>query len=152
MNLVIKRFENLTPKEVYSILKLRNAVFIVEQNCAYQDCDDNDDRAFHLFIKEKDDVVAYLRILDKGITFDEIAIGRVVVEKRHRGTGLSRKIMNKAIDFVVNEIGETSIKIQAQSYLIEFYESLGFKAISEEYLEDEIPHIDMLLYKSISIK
>lgn len=148
MEFTLKRFDELTSIEVYNILKLRNAVFIVEQNCAYQDCDGNDNKAFHLFLKEEDKVIAYLRILDKDVTFDEIAIGRVVVEKDYRGTGLSRKIMNRAIDFILNDIGAATIKLQAQSYLTAFYKGLGFHEISEEYLEDGIPHIDMLLKES----
>lgn len=151
LDFIIKRFEQLTPKEIYGILKLRNAVFIVEQNCAYQDCDGNDEYAYHLFVKKKGKIAACLRILDKGVTFDKTAIGRLAVEKSYRGAGLARKMMLIAIDFIADQIGLDAIEIQAQSYLIEFYKSLGFKAISDEYLEDGIPHTNMLLDKPFDI-
>lgn len=144
MNWNIKKFNQLKVEEIYKILALRNKVFIVEQKCAYLDCDDKDLNSYHLFCEEDGEVVAYLRILEKGVSYDEISIGRVVVIKNHRGKGISREMMLKAIEFIENTLKEYTIKIQAQVYLLDFYRSLGFKAVSEEYLEDNIPHIDML--------
>ncbi len=148
MNWKIKRFENLKVEELYNILKARNEVFIVEQQCPYEDCDNKDKEAFHLFLEEGKEIIAYLRVLRKGISYDEVSIGRVLVNKKHRGKGISREMMLKAICFIEENLNETEIRIQAQSYLVNFYRSLGFKETSEEYLEDNIPHIDMLYKKS----
>ncbi len=147
MDWIIKKFDELKAKNIYDILALRNEVFVVEQECAYLDCDYKDLNAYHLFLEQNNKIVAYLRILEKGISYDEISIGRVAINKDFRGKGLSREMMLKAIEFIENNLKETSIKIQAQSYLIKFYSSLGFKPTSEEYLEDNIPHIDMIYNK-----
>lgn len=144
MNWKIKKFEELRIEEMYKILELRSEVFIVEQECAYQDCDGKDKNSYHLFMEQDGNIIAYLRILERGVSYDEISIGRVLVNKSHRGKGISREMMLKAIDFIEQSLNEKEIKIQAQSYLLNFYKSLGFKAISNEYLEDNIPHIDML--------
>lgn len=151
MNWNIKKFNQLKVEEIYKILALRNKVFIVEQECAYLDCDDKDLNSYHLFSEENGEVIAYLRILEKGVSYDEISIGRVSVKKVYRGKGIAREMMLKAIGFIENNLKEDTIKIQAQAYLINFYSSLGFKAVSGEYLEDNIPHIDML-YKKCDYK
>lgn len=143
----LKKFEELKTEEIYKILKIRNEVFIVEQQCAYQDCDDKDKKAYHLYLEDEGEIVSYLRILEKGVSFDEASIGRVLVKKKYRSKGISREMMIKAIEFIEQSLNETEIKIQAQSYLINFYGSLGFKESSNEYLEDNIPHIDMLYNK-----
>jgi len=147
MNWNIKKFNELNIEEIYKILALRNEIFIVEQDCPYLDCDDKDLNSYHLFLRENGEIVSYLRILEKGVSYDEISIGRVAVKKSYRGKGISRKMMLKAIEFIENNLSENTIKIQAQAYLLDFYSSLGFKAISEEYLEDNIPHIDMIYKK-----
>ncbi len=147
MNWTIKKFKELNVEEIYKILALRNEVFIVEQECPYLDCDNKDLNSYHLFLKKNGDIVAYLRIIEKGISYSEVSIGRVAVNKSYRGKGISRKMMLKAIEFIENNLNEYSIKIQAQAYLLNFYSSLGFKAVSQEYLEDNIPHIDMLYKK-----
>lgn len=147
MNWKIKKFNELNVEEIYKILALRNEVFIVEQECPYLDCDDKDLNSYHLFSEENGEIVAYLRILEKGVSYDEISIGRVAVKKIYRGKGISRKMIMKAIEFIENNLSEDTIKIQAQAYLLNFYSSLGFKAVSQEYLEDNIPHIDMLYKK-----
>lgn len=139
----MKRWQALEVEALYKILTLRSAVFVVEQNCIYQDCDGKDRNAYHLFLEEEDKVIACLRILDKGVSYDEIAIGRVVVDQSARGRGLARKMMQQAITFIEKELKEEVIKLQAQAYLVDFYGSLGFRAVSEVYLEDGIPHIDM---------
>lgn len=147
LNWKLKKFEELKSEEIYKILKIRNEVFIVEQQCAYQDCDDKDKKAYHLYLEEEGEIISYLRILKKGISFDEISIGRVLVNKNYRYKGISREMMLKAIEFIEQSLNEVKIKIQAQSYLVNFYGSLGFKETSNEYLEDNIPHIDMLYKK-----
>ncbi|NEZ45729.1 GNAT family N-acetyltransferase [Clostridium niameyense] len=147
MNWKLKKFSELNVEEIYKILALRNEVFIVEQDCAYLDCDYKDLNSYHFFCEENEEIVAYLRILKKGVSYDEISIGRVSVKKNYRKKGISREMMVKAIKIVENNLNEDIIKIQAQAYLLNFYSSLGFKAISEEYLEDNIPHIDMLYKK-----
>jgi len=147
MNWNIKKFNQLKGEEIYKILALRNKVFILEQECAYLDCDDKDLKSYHLFSEENGELIAYLRILEKGVSYDEISIGRVVVKKSYRGKGIAREMVLKATSFIENNLKEDTIKIQAQAYLLNFYSSLGFKAVSEEYLEDNIPHIDMLYKK-----
>lgn len=147
MNWELKKFDDLKVEEIYKILKIRNEVFIVEQQCAYQDCDGKDENSYHLFLQDNDKIIAYLRILKKGVSYDEISIGRVLVHKDYRGKGISRELMLKAINYIEVNLNEREIKIQAQSYLVNFYRSLGFKEVSNEYLEDNIPHMDMLYKK-----
>ena len=147
MNWELKKFKELKAEEIYKILEIRNEVFIVEQQCAYQDCDGKDENAYHLYLQDNDKIIAYLRILKKGVSYDEISIGRVLVHKNYRGKGIAREMMLKAINFIESNLNEKEIKIQAQSYLVDFYKSLGFKETSNEYLEDNIPHIDMLYKK-----
>jgi ElaA protein len=148
LNWELKKFEELKVEEIYEILKIRNEVFIVEQQCAYQDCDGKDENSYHLYIQDNSKIIAYLRILKKGVSYDEISIGRVLVHKNYRGKGISREMMLKAINFIELNLNEKEIKIQAQSYLVNFYKSLGFKETSNEYLEDNIPHINMLYKKT----
>lgn len=147
MNFKIKRFDELTIEELYEILKSRYDVFTIGQKCLYQDCDDRDKDSYHIYLKEEERVVAYLRIVDKGISYDEISLGRVMVLDSHRGRGLGRELMGFAISFIRNELKEDEIKISAQEYLIDFYESLGFEKYGDTYLEVEIPHVKMI-YKA----
>lgn len=141
----IKTFEELTNNELYGLLKARVDVFIVEQECAYQEIDNIDQKAIHYFAEVDGEIAALVRILPRNTTYEEVAIGRVLVVEKFRGTGLAKELMNRAISFVQEEWKEEEIKIQAQTYLQSFYESLGFKQVSVVYEEDEIPHIDMLL-------
>jgi ElaA protein len=147
LNWKLKKFEELKTEEIYEILKIRNEVFIVEQKCPYQDCDGRDKKSYHLYLQDEGRIIAYLRILERGVSYDEISIGRVLVHKSYRGKGIAREMFSKAINFVELTLNEKEIKIQAQAYLLNFYRSLGFKKISKEYLEDNIPHIDMLYKK-----
>ncbi len=144
MDFKIKRFNELTTEELYEILKVRNTVFVIEQNCIYQDCDGKDRNSFHIFAMDGEEVIAYSRVLDKGISYDEISIGRVLVAKAQRGKGIANMLMNKAITFITEELNEDNIRISAQEYLLKFYSSLGFKVVSETYLEDGIPHVEMV--------
>jgi len=139
-----KNFQELTIEELYQILQLRNEVFVVEQNCVYQDADGKDLKAFHLFYKDKNQIVAYARIFKPGDYFEKASIGRVVVAVSHRKQKLGNKLMQEAIDFVQNELKEKSIEISAQTYLDTFYRDLGFVPYGEIYLEDGIPHRRMV--------
>ena len=140
----IKRFNELTTEEVYKILHLRSEVFVVEQNCVYQDCDNKDIEAEHLLCIEDNEVIATLRILNKGVSYDEISIGRVAVNKEYRRKDLGRKSMELAIEYIKEKHGFCPIRISAQNYIKDFYKSLGFREVSDIYLEDDIPHIEML--------
>ena len=143
MEYIIKRFEELTVYELYEILKVRVSVFVVEQECPYQEVDEKDKNAYHVFIKGNEGIKAYLRVLDKGISFDEVSIGRVLTMER--GIGLGDKILEKGIEVAKEKMNADKIRIEAQCYAKGFYERFGFKQVSDEFLEDGIPHIEMLL-------
>ncbi|TCD45445.1 GNAT family N-acetyltransferase [Streptococcus sp. X16XC17] len=147
MEFYLKRFEELSLDELYGILAVRSEVFVVEQECAHQDIDGSDQVSLHLFAIDSEQVVAYLRILPPGVTFTEASIGRVLVKESYRSNGLARPMMQRAIDFIFEDMQENRIQISAQTYLKYFYASLGFEAVSEAYLEDGILHMDMILKK-----
>ena len=140
---IIKSFEELNKAELYQIIQLRIAVFIVEQDCPYPDLDDMDQDAQHLWIEDAGEIVCYLRVNPAGSRFDEPSLGRIVTKKSHRNRGLAEKLIKKAIDLVC-EKESRAIRISAQCYLEKYYEKFGFIKASEEYLEDNIPHIEML--------
>ena len=142
-----KNFNDLTPQELYAILKLRSEVFVVEQNCVYLDTDDKDQGSFHLCAWNENNLVAYARILPPGKAFEEASIGRVVTNPTYRKTGSGRLLMEYAIEKTLAQFGVSEIKIGAQLYLLSFYSSLGFKQSGPEYLEDGIPHLEMTLSK-----
>jgi ElaA protein len=145
MEFFIEEFNALTAKQLFEIYKLRSEVFIVEQNCAYQDIDDMDASAKHVMLFDKDVLAAYARILPPGISYKEPAIGRVVVKKTFRGKDLGKLLMQQCIDQLQDTYTNSEIVISAQSYLLKFYSDLGFKAEGKEYLEDDIPHTKMRL-------
>lgn len=141
----IKSFEELTTTELYAILRLRSEVFIIEQNCAYQDLDNSDQKALHLMgTDDNGQLLAYTRIFAPGIKFTEASIGRVVTSPLARGKGAGRELMERSISELQQHYGKIPIKIGAQQYLQRFYTSLGFEQTSDTYLEDDIPHIEML--------
>ncbi len=145
----IKPFSELSVEELYQIFNLRIAVFIVEQNCPYQDADWKDSKSFHLTgTNETNDLIAYARILPAGIGFVEVSIGRVVTSQKVRGTGAGKDLMKNAIQFIGKQYGDIPIRIGAQRYLTKFYSGLGFEIASEEYIEDTIPHIEMVLFQN----
>ena len=148
MEFEIKKFNELSGDELYEILKLRSEVFVVEQQCIYEDCDGKDKKSYHLFLKKDNEIILYLRILEKGVSYEEISIGRVLVSKKYRGKGLGKLMMRSAIDFIGNSLKEKEVRISAQKYLLEFYSNLKFVKVSDVYLEDDIPHVEML-YKII---
>jgi ElaA protein len=142
--LVIKRFDELTINELYEILKLRAEVFVVEQECAYQDIDNKDRHCYHLMNWDDGELVGYARIVDKEISYDVPAIGRVITAMGHRGRGIASEIVEWARDFILGELDEDEIRLSAQAHLVDFYGRAGFRAIGEGYLEDGIPHIEMV--------
>lgn len=140
-----KHFNKLSAAELYSILRLRTEVFILEQNCLYQDVDGKDVKSFHIFGSNSEgEILAYARVLPPGISFAEASIGRVVTSLKVRGTGAGRDLMKKVMDFIRQEFPGISIRISAQSYLIKFYSDFGFAPVGEDYLEDDIPHRQMI--------
>lgn len=147
MNFKLKTFNELTNTELYNILQERTNVFVVEQNCPYPEVDGKDVQSYHLYKEQNGEIVAYLRILPPGVSYAELSIGRVLVKKEYRGQRLAHELMAHALQFIEDELNETTVKIQAQDYLRNFYSSFGFEAISEVYLDDGIPHVDMLLRK-----
>ena len=152
MKFEFKSFDKLSTDELYNILRLRSEIFVVEQNCVYNDLDGLDKAAVHQFLKKDGEIIAYSRLLKPGTRFSEYSIGRVVVKQTERGTGLGIKMMEEAKKYIVNEWSATKIKISAQSYLQRFYESLGFEIITEMYLEDGIPHLRMMYRVKVEIK
>ena len=144
MKIYLKSFKELSTTELYKILQLRNEVFVVEQNCVYQDADGKDLKALHLFIKNQEDIIAYLRIFKPGDYFKHASIGRVVTHPSYRGKNFGKQIMQKAIDIITNDLQENTIEISAQTYLKKFYNDLGFQETGNEYLEDGIPHVRMI--------
>jgi ElaA protein len=139
----IKSFENLSVNELYDILRLRSAIFVVEQDCVYLDPDGKDKLALHLFGELEGEILAYSRLFKPGITFENASIGRVVVDANYRDRKWGHDLMREAIAGIKNHFGESKITIGAQLYLKKFYESHGFVQTSEMYLEDDIPHIEM---------
>ena len=142
MEIVVKKFEELSLDELYEILKIRAEVFVVEQNCVYQDLDGVDQEAYHVYLKENGRIVAYLRVMDKGKRLDEVSIGRVISLKRRCGVG--SLLMREGLCVAKEKFGAKVIKVGAQVYAVPFYERAGFKVISDEYDEDGIPHVYML--------
>ena len=143
MELTAKKFEDLTVPELYEILKLRVDVFVVEQNCPYPELDDKDEAAWHVYLREDGRIIAYLRVLPPGLSFDTAAIGRVISAKRRCGIGTV--LMREGIKVAKERLQADTIKIEAQTYARAFYEQLGFVQSSDEFLEDGIPHIEMTL-------
>lgn len=143
MKFVVKHFSELTTRELFEIYKVRVAVFVVEQKCAYQEVDDMDWEAYHLWFEDDDGIEAYLRLMPAGVARAEVSLGRVIAVKRR--CGLGTKIVAEGIRFAKEKLGASEIVIEAQTYVKKMYESLGFRAESEEFLEDGIPHIRMRL-------
>jgi ElaA protein len=141
---LLKKFEQLSPYQVYAILQLRNEVFVVEQHCVFQDADDKDLHCYHLMGFNDNKLVAYTRIVPPEVIYKEVSIGRVVTSPLVRRTGAGRQLMQQSIHTAYDLFGSVPIKIGAQLYLKKFYESFGFNQASEVYLEDGIEHIYML--------
>lgn len=144
MELIVKHFKELSKEELFEIYKLRVAVFVVEQNCPYQEIDDTDLVSYHVYLKEEDRIVAYLRAIPQGISFEDASLGRVIAVKRR--CGLGTKIVKAGIEVVKEKFKTDKITIEAQVYAKSLYEKCGFKQVGEEFLEDNIPHIKMSNY------
>lgn len=142
MQLIIKSFTQLTNQELYAILKARTEIFVVEQNCVYCDMDDKDQGAWHVFLWDEDGIVAYARVLDKGVAFDEVAIGRMICTKRRHG--YAQQVLNACFTVAKEKYNADVIRIHAQKYVRSLYEKVGFVVDSEPFLEDGIPHIEMI--------
>lgn len=140
-------FEQFSPVHLYEVLKLRQDVFIIEQDCIYDDLDRLDYKASHLLLFDEDELAGCLRILPAGTKFEEVSIGRIVIPKSKRNTGTGKLLVDEGIRLVL-KTGEKKIRIEAQQYLEGFYGNLGFKIQSAPYDVDGIPHIEMLLEKS----
>jgi len=144
LEIKVKRFSELLTQELYDLLQLRSEIFVVEQDCVYQDLDGKDQKALHVLGYKGGKIVAYTRIFKQGDYFTESSIGRVLVKENERQHKYGYDIMNASIEAIRNHYKETSIKISAQTYLRGFYGNLEFKEVGEEYLEDGIPHINMI--------
>jgi len=142
--IITKKFSELDTEDLYQILRLRSEVFVVEQDCVYQDIDNKDQNAIHLYYKENDKIVAYTRIFKAGDYYENPCIGRVVVSKKNRGNDLGKKIMIDSMEYIKQNIKGEKIELSAQKYLDKFYKDLGFYKIGEDYLEDGIPHQRMI--------
>ena len=145
IELKIKHFSELSAQELFAIYKLRVSVFVVEQNCPYQEVDDADEHAYHVWFEDEDGIEAYLRVVEPGVVFPECAIGRVIAVKRR--CGLGTKIVSAGLRAAQERYGAEAVRIEAQTYARKLYEGLGFVQTSEEFLEDGIPHIGMLWQK-----
>lgn len=147
INWECKSFNELSNFELYELLKLRSLVFVVEQNCVYQDIDDKDQKSFHLLGYHQNQLIACLRIIPPRLSYPEASIGRVVTHPDFRRKGLGIELMKIGIERTLSQFNTNTIKISAQCYLLKFYTDLGFNAIGKEYLEDNIPHIEMIYNK-----
>ncbi|WP_394368404.1 GNAT family N-acetyltransferase [Kaistella gelatinilytica] len=140
----IKSFEELSTKELYEILKVRQEVFVVEQTCYYLDADGSDKKAAHIWAEQNDQIIAYCRVFEPGIKYAEASIGRVLTHPSYRNLNLGKILVRIAIDTIEGRFRTTDIKISAQDYLLKFYSDFGFIATEHKYLEDDIPHTEMV--------
>jgi len=144
LNWRLKAFDELSNYELYEVLKLRSKVFVVEQNCVFLDMDNKDTKCLHLLGFADGALVAYSRLVPAGVSYKEMAIGRVVTDPEYRRKGMGKELMELSIEKIIDSFGNSPIRIGAQVYLKDFYESFGFNINSPEYLEDGIPHVEML--------
>lgn len=140
----IKTFEEFTVPELYAVLKARIDVFVIEQNCPYPDLDNYDQKAIHIWAEENGDVLAYCRVFDKGIKYDETSLGRVLTTEKARGKSLGKLLIKYAVETIENRFHTSEIRISAQDYLLKFYGDFGFVDTGKKYLEDDIPHTEMV--------
>ena len=144
INWEFKNFSELTLESLYDIMRLRQEVFVLEQNCPYLDADGKDIDSYHLLGYLNSELVAYLRIVNPGISFDELSFGRILTSKKIRGNGVGKLLMEEGIKQSKIIFGNIPNRISAQKYLKKFYNIFGFKETGKEYLEDGIPHIEMI--------
>lgn len=146
----IKNFSELTTEELYKILSIRQEVFVVEQECYYLDADHYDQQALHLWAEDNGEILAYLRIFPENIKYKEASIGRVLTSLSARGKNLGKTLVGFSLQIIFNQLRTESIRISAQDYLIQFYSNFGFVDTGKKYLEDDIPHTEMLLEINVS--
>lgn len=146
-NHIVKHFNDLTPAELYSLLRLRSEVFVVEQQCIFLDTDNKDIYCHHLFVYENKQLIAYARLVPPGLSYREMSIGRVVTARNARRIGAGRYLMQMAVKHCRQIFGDGPIRIGAQLYLKKFYTEIGFTETGDVYDEDGIDHIEMILYK-----
>ncbi|HEX7868544.1 MAG TPA: GNAT family N-acetyltransferase [Chryseobacterium sp.] len=139
----IKSFEEITTSELYEIIKARVDVFVVEQNCPYPDLDGYDQKAIHLWAEQDNTVLAYCRIFNRGIKYNETSIGRVLTSEKGRGKNLGKQLIKYAVETIENRFKTSEVRISAQDYLLKFYSDFGFQDTGKKYLEDNIPHTEM---------
>ena len=144
MEITIKTFNELSTQELYTVLQLGSEVFVVEQDCVYQDLDGKDQKALHVIGTKNGAVVAYTRVFRPGDYFEETSIGRVVVKASERQYGLGKVIMKASIAYIEHQLKQRTTVLSGQTYLLKFYNNLGFVETGKEYLEDDIPHIKMV--------
>ncbi|MCB5956083.1 GNAT family N-acetyltransferase [Enterococcus sp. CWB-B31] len=144
MDVQIKKLEELSSAELLKIMAARIAVFVVEQQCPYQEIDSDDETAWHVWLQEGTDIAGYSRIIDKG---DCISIGRILTTKNYRGQGYGNLLMEKTLTEIKKRYTNLSVVLSAQEYAVAFYQSFGFEVVSEVYLEDDIPHVNMKMEK-----
>ena len=140
----IKSFTELSVTELYEILRIRQAVFVVEQTCYYLDADGYDDKAIHLWAEQNGEILAYCRIFDAGIKYQEASIGRVLTNPNYRNLRLGKTLMQFALFIIEARFRAGDVRISAQDYLLKFYSEFGFQDTGKKYLEDDIPHTEML--------
>lgn len=145
INWLVKKFDDLAPHELYAILRLRSEVFVIEQNCIFQDMDNKDQQSYHLMAWKNEKLIGYTRLVPPGVAYDLPSIGRVVTSPAERNTGIGKLIMEKSIEELFRLFGKSKVRIGAQLYLKKFYESFGFVQTSDVYDEDGIDHIEMTL-------
>ena len=141
----VKSFSELSVEEIYKILNIRQEVFVVEQKCYYLDADNYDEKAIHLWAEKNGEIIAYLRIFKENIKYPEASIGRVLTAKSVRGDGLGKTLVAFSLQIISNQLRSKSVRISAQDYLIKFYSDFGFIDTGKKYLEDDIPHTEMIL-------
>lgn len=139
-----KPFDALSADQMYTILCVRQEVFVLEQECLYLDADGKDRQSLHLMGFDGDELVAYARIVAPGVSYAEVSMGRILTTKNARGTGAGIELMEVGLQRIEEEYGKVPVRISAQTYLLKFYEKFGFDSTGKEYLEDEIPHTEML--------
>ena len=139
-----KSFNDLSADQMYTILCVRQEVFVLEQECLYLDADGKDRKSLHLMGFDGDELVAYARIVEPGVSYAEVSMGRILTTKNARGTGAGIELMEEGLREIESRYGKVPVRISAQTYLLKFYQKFGFESTGKEYLEDEIPHTEML--------
>ncbi len=145
MHLEFRAFSKLSSTHIYDVLRLRQQVFVIEQNCIYDDIDNSDQKALHLLLYDKNELAGYLRIFEPGVKFKDTTIGRIVVSKKFRGRDIGKKIINHGIELAFQQFPSSSIRIEAQNALSNYYSKYGFISEGEVYVVDGIDHIQMVL-------